>query len=175
MTLLEIQRRSVPGSAPHPTHHRQESAMKVTRWDPFRELEEMSSRLNRFFGQAAPRQLSDDGGEALADWAPPIDIQETEVEYLIHADLPAVKKEDVKVSVQEGMLAVEGERRQEKEEKGRRFHRVERSYGKFVRRLALPTDVDQEKVAAEFKDGVLIVHLPKSAVAKPRSIDVSVS
>jgi HSP20 family protein len=149
--------------------------MKMTRWDPFRELEEMSSRLNRFFNQTSPRQLSEDGGETLADWVPAIDIQETDGEYLIHADLPAVKKEDVKVSVQDGILAVEGERKQEKEEKGRKFHRLERSYGRFVRRLALPTDVDQQQVAAEFKDGVLVVHLPKSVAAKPRTIDVSVS
>ncbi len=148
--------------------------MKMTRWDPFRELEDMSSRLNRFFGQTASRPLGDDGGEALADWAPAIDVQETDREYLISADLPAVKKEDVKVSVQDGILAVEGERRQEKEEKGKKFHRVERSYGKFVRRLTLPTDVDQQKVAADFKDGVLQVHLPKSATVKPRSIDVAV-
>jgi HSP20 family protein len=114
-------------------------------------------------------------GENFADWAPAIDVQETEGEYLIKADLPAVKKEDVKVSVEDGILAVEGERQQEKEEKGRKFHRIERSYGRFVRRLAVPTDVDQSKVAAEFKDGVLNVHLPKSAIAKPRAIDVKVS
>jgi HSP20 family protein len=149
--------------------------MKMTRWDPLRELEEASARLNRFFGQSAGRPLGDDGGEMLADWAPAIDVQETEGEYLIKADLPAVNKEDVKVSVQDGILAVEGERRQEKEEKGRKFHRIERSYGRFVRRLALPTDVDQPKMAAEFKDGVLSVHLPKSAAAKPRTIDVAVS
>lgn len=149
--------------------------MKMTRWDPFRELEEMSTRLNRFFSHGSPRTLGEDGSETLADWVPAIDIQETNGEYLVHADLPAVKKEDVKVSVQDGVLAVEGERRQEKEEKGKRFHRIERSYGKFVRRLALPTDVDEQKVAAEFKDGVLSVHLPKSAAAKPRSVDVSVS
>jgi len=148
--------------------------MKITRWDPFRELEDMSTRLNRFFGQAASRRLGDDGSEMLADWAPAIDVQETDGEYLISADLPAVKKEDVKVSVQDGILAVEGERRQEREEKGKKFHRIERSYGKFVRRLTLPTDVDQEKLAAEFKDGVLQVHLPKSVTAKPRSIDVAV-
>lgn len=148
--------------------------MKMTRWDPFRELEEMSTRLNRIFGQPAARQLGADGGETLADWAPAIDVQETDAEYLIHADLPAVKKEDVKVSVQDGILAVEGERRQEKEEKGRKFHRIERSYGRFVRRLALPTDVDQQKVAAEFKEGVLTVRLPKSAAATPKTIDVSV-
>jgi hypothetical protein len=90
-----------------------------------------------------------------ADWAPAIDVQETDGEYLIKADLPAVKREDVKVSVEDGILAVEGERQQEKEEKGKKFHRIERSYGKFVRRVSVPSDVDQAHVAAEFKDGVL--------------------
>jgi HSP20 family protein len=73
------------------------------------------------------------------------------------------------------MLSVEGERKQEKEEQGKRFHRVERAYGKFVRRLAVPSDVDEQKVMAEFKDGVLNVHLPKSAAAKPKQIDVKVA
>ena len=112
--------------------------MAITRWDPFRELEEMSSRLNRLFRQGAGGQPGTDGSEALADWAPAIDIQETDGEYLVHADLPAVKKEDVKVSVQDGILAVEGERKHEKDEKGKRFHRVERSFGRFVRRITLP-------------------------------------
>jgi HSP20 family protein len=93
----------------------------------------------------------------------------------VKADLPAVKKEDVKVSLEDGVLAIEGERKQEKEEKGKKFHRIERSYGKFVRRLAVPTDADPQKASAEFKDGVLNVHLPKSPAAKPRSIDVNVS
>jgi HSP20 family protein len=147
--------------------------MKLTRWDPFRELEEMSTRLSRLIGQpAGGRPLAE--GEVFADWAPAIDVQETDNEYLIKADLPAVKKEDVKVSVEDGVLAVEGERQQEKEEKGKKFHRIERSYGKFVRRLAVPSDVDQAKVSAEFREGVLNVHLPKSAVAKPRTVDVKV-
>jgi HSP20 family protein len=72
-------------------------------------------------------------------------------------------------------LSVEGERNQEKEEKGKKFHRIERSYGKFVRRLALPTDVDEQKIVAEFKDGVLNVHLPKTPTAKPRMIDIKVA
>jgi HSP20 family protein len=147
--------------------------MKLTRWDPFRELEDMSARLNRIFGPR-PAAIGAEG-EPLADWAPQIDVQETDGEYLVHADLPAVKKEDVKVSVQGGVLAVEGERKQEKEDKGKRFHRIERSYGRFERRLTLPTDVDEQKVAAEFKDGVLTVHLPKSPTASPRTIDVAVS
>jgi HSP20 family protein len=149
--------------------------MNIVRWDPFRELEEVSSRLNRFFGQPAVRRGAEDESAFFADWAPAVDVQETETEYLVKADLPEVKKEDVKVDIKEGILSVEGERRQEKEEKGKKFHRIERSYGKFVRRLAVPTDVDEQKVGAEFKDGVLQVHLPKTAAAKPRAIDIKVA
>jgi HSP20 family protein len=101
-------------------------------------------------------------------------VQETEKEYLLKADLPDVRKEDVKVDVKEGILSVEGERRQEKEEKGKKFHRIERAYGKFVRRMAVPSDVDEQHIGAEFKDGVLNVHLPKSSTAKSKSIDITV-
>jgi HSP20 family protein len=149
--------------------------LNVTRWDPFRELEEMSTRLNRFFGQAPTRQLSENGELSLADWAPAVDVQETDGEYVVKADLPAVKKEDVKVEVVDGVLSVSGERKQEKEEKGKRFHRIERACGRFERRLSLPTEVDPQKIAAEFKDGVLQVHLPKSPTARPQSIDVKVT
>jgi HSP20 family protein len=149
-----------------------EAAMKMMRWDPFRELEDMSTRLNRFFGQMPAR--TEEEGRFFADWAPAVDVEETDKEYLIKADLPAVQKDDVKVGIEDGVLTVQGERKQEKEEKGKRFHRVERNYGKFVRRMSVPLDVDQQKVAADFKDGVLNVHLPKSNGAKARSIDVKV-
>jgi len=148
--------------------------MNLVRWDPFRELEDMSTRLNRFFGQAPLRSGAEDAA-MFADWAPAIDVQETDKEYLLKADLPDVKKEDVKVDVKDGVLHVEGERRMEKEDKGRKFHRIERAYGKFVRRMALPADVDDQKIAAEFKDGVLNIHIPKSAAATPRSIAVKVA
>jgi HSP20 family protein len=150
--------------------------MALVRWNPFRELEEMQTRLNRLFGES-PTQRAGNGDEGLffANWSPAVDIQETEKEYLIKADLPEVKKEDVKVELLDGSLTIEGERRQEKEEKGKRFHKVEREYGKFVRRFGLPNEVDASKVQAEFKDGVLNVHLPKSVAAKPKAIDVKVS
>jgi HSP20 family protein len=148
--------------------------MNLMRWDPFRELEDMSTRLNRFFGKAPAMRMGLDE-ETFADWAPALDVQETDKEYLVKTDLPEVKREDVKVTVENGMLAVEGERKMEMEEKGKKFHRVERSYGKFVRRLAVPSDVDAQKVAADFKDGVLNVHLPKSAAAKSKTIDVKVA
>lgn len=148
--------------------------MPMTKWNPMQDLEDMTTRLNRLFGPAA-RWSAADNKDVFADWAPAIDVEETEAEYLIKADLPAMKKEDVKVSVEDGVLAIEGERRQEKEEKGKKFHRVERSFGTFVRRMALPTDVDQQKFMAEFKDGVLNVHLPKTPTAASRKMEVKVN
>ena len=148
--------------------------MNLTRWDPFRELEEMSTRLNRLVDQPTARARAGDGF-TMSDWTPALDVEETDEEYLIKADLPAVNKDDVHVGIENGTLAVSGERQQEKEEKGKRFHRVERAYGRFERRLTLPADVDPTKVAAEFKNGVLQVHLPKSPAARPRSVEVKVS
>ena len=148
--------------------------MALVRWDPFRELEDMSERLNRVFSRPA---LRTNGQENLtvADWIPTVDISETESEYTIKAELPEVKKEDVKVTVEDGVLTIQGERRQEKEEKGKRFHRVERSYGSFVRSFTLPEAVDNGGVKAEYKDGVLNLHLPKSEKVKPKSIEVKVA
>jgi HSP20 family protein len=134
----------------------------------------MSERLNRVFSRPS---LRNSGKENLtvADWLPTVDISETEGEYLIKAELPEVKKEDVKVTVENGVLTLQGERRQEKEEKGRKFHRVERSYGSFVRSFSLPESVDEGAVKAEYKDGVLNLHLPKSERVKPKAIDVKVA
>lgn len=145
----------------------------LMRWDPFRELEDMSDRLNRMFARPA---IQTNGKETMtvADWTPTVDISETDVEYQIKAEIPDVKKEDVKVTVEDGVLTIQGQRKQEKEEKGKRYHRVERSYGSFVRSFSLPDLVDEEKVNAEFKDGILNLHLPKSEKAKPKSIEVKV-
>lgn len=148
--------------------------MTLVRWDPFRELEDMSERLNRVFSRPTLRN----GGKenlTVADWMPTVDISETDGEYLIKAELPEVRKEDVKVTVENGVLTLQGERRQEKEEKGKRFHRVERSYGSFVRSFTLPESVDESGVRAEYKDGVLNLHLPKTEKVKPKAIDVKVA
>ena len=101
--------------------------MNIEKWNPFRELEDIQARLNRVFGEAPMRPA--DGGLFFADWAPLVDIQETDKEYLIKAELPDVKKEQVKVEVLDGVLTLQGERTQEKEEKGTKFHKVERSFG----------------------------------------------
>jgi len=148
--------------------------MNIVKWNPFRELEDIQTRLNRVFNDTPMRRAEGDG-LFFADWAPPVDIEETAKEYLIKAELPEVKKENVKIEVLEGVLTIEGERTQEKEEKGKRFHKVERSYGKFGRQFALPNEVDATKVLADYKDGVLNVHLPKTAAAKPTSVQVKVA
>ena len=151
----------------------------VTRWDPFAELAEASERFNRVFNRPVKgvfdRRLLEDDALVTPEWAPACDIHETDGEYLIKADLPDVKKDDVKVSVQDGILAIQGERLSEKEEKGKKVHRVERSFGRFLRTFALPTHVDSGEVNAQFKDGVLTVHLPKTASATPKAIDVKVA
>jgi HSP20 family protein len=148
--------------------------MELARWNPFRELEDMQGRLNRLFGEPSFARTGENG-MSFSGWSPAVDVQETDKEYLIKADLPDVKKEDVKVELLDGTLTIEGERQQEKEEKGKTFHKIEREYGKFLRRFAMPSEVDASKVQADFKNGVLNVHLPKSATAKPKAIDVKVS
>lgn len=149
--------------------------MSIVRWDPFRELEDMSHRLNRLFNRTD--LMGPEGKEALAttEWSPAVDIIETPEEFLIRAECPAVAKEDIKVSVEHGTLHISGERKQEKEEKTKKYHRVERSFGSFVRSFALPENVDESRVNAEFKDGLLNVHLPKAEKTKPRAVDVKIS
>jgi HSP20 family protein len=143
-------------------------------WNPFGELDEVQNRLGNFFGGRFPRFGNGNGGLKLADWAPQVDITEDDKEYLVKADLPEMKKEEIKVNVEESVLSVSGERKAEKEEKNKKFHRIERSYGSFMRSFTLPEDANGAKVSAEFKDGVLKVHLPKSPVAKSNAIEVKV-
>ena len=152
--------------------------MSLVRWNPFRELEDMSTRLNRIFGQStAPRAAGEAGDDSMLvfDWSPMVDVVETPEEFQIKAELPEVKKEDVRVFVDEGILRIEGERKQEKEDKGKKYHRVERSYGSFLRTFTLPDYIDDSKVRAEFKDGVLNVRLPKTEKAKPKAVEVKVA
>lgn len=149
--------------------------MNLVKWDPFRELEDVSARLNRIFGRSAVRADADNQMLAMVDWTPSVDISETNDAYLIKGEIPGVKKEDVNVCIQDGMLTIQGERRQEKDEKGKKFHRVECSYGSFMRSFRVPEDADENKVKAEFKDGMISVTLPKSAKTKTKSINVAVT
>jgi len=148
----------------------------LTRWEPLREMEDFQNRLSTLFGRPQ-RRTNGHGREeiTLADWMPLADVTEDEKEYLIKAELPEVKKDDVKVAVENGVLTISGERQFEKEQKNKKYHRVERAYGSFVRSFTLPEGADADKVNAEFKDGVLKVHLPKSEEVKPKQIEVKVA
>lgn len=149
--------------------------MNLVKWDPFRELEEVSNHLNRIFGRTPARAETGHEMLAMADWTPSVDISETDTAYLIKAEIPGVKKEDIKVTIQDGMVTIQGERKMEKEEKDKKFHRIERSYGSFMRSFSVPEDVEEGDVKAEFKDGMINVTLPKSGKPKAKSIEVSVT
>ena len=148
----------------------------LTRWDPFKEMEETQSRLARILGLASARTGNGDKESmTVTEWAPSVDIIEDDKEWLVKAGLPEVKKEDVTVTVENGVLTITGERKFEKEEKYKKYHRIERSYGNFLRSFTLPDGADSGKVNAEFKEGVLKVHLPKSEKAKPKAVEVKVT
>jgi HSP20 family protein len=148
--------------------------MNLVKWDPFAELEDVSKSLNRIFGRF-PARPADREALAMADWAPTVDISETDSAYMIKGEIPGVNKEDVKVTIEDGMITMRGERKLEKEEKDKKFHRIERSYGSFMRSFRVPDDVDENAVKAEFKDGMINVTLPKSGKSKARSINVSIT
>lgn len=132
--------------------------MTLMKWEPLREMEDMFDRYTSRLGWPNMNQ------EALSAsaWSPKVDIVETDKEYLIKAELPEVNKEDVKVNIENGELRLSGERKQEKEEKGKKFHRIERYHGSFMRSFSLPDNVDADNIKASFKDGMLNLSLPKS-------------
>lgn len=148
--------------------------MNLIKWDPLRELEEVTNRLNRLFGRSLPQTSTSQEMLTMADWTPSVDIAETGTAYLVKGEIPGVNKDDVKVTVEDGMLTIQGERKMEKEEKGKKFHRIERSYGSFMRSFRVPDDVEESKIKAEFKDGMINVTLPKSEKAKSKSKAVNI-
>jgi HSP20 family protein len=142
--------------------------MNITRWEPFREMEDMFRQYSPFFARALRRN-----GEG-TEWSPVADITETDKEYLIKAELPEVKKEDVKVTLDNGVITISGERRQEKEQKEANEIRIESFYGTFSRSFSLPDNIDAKSIQAESKDGVLKVRIPKTKAAEPKKIAVEV-
>jgi len=121
--------------------------LNVTRWEPFREFEKLPEQMVRLFGFPTIRPYTAEEALTVADFMPPVDIYETEKEYLIKLDLPELHKEEVKVFVEDGVLSIQGERKKEKEEKGKKFLRIERSYGTFLRTFTVPPDADETRIA----------------------------
>lgn len=142
--------------------------MTLIRWDPFRQMVEMSSRLNRT-ANAAYNQGSE---ESLGAWAPPVDIFEKHDHLVIRAEVPGVPMEDIDVRVENGVLTLRGDRKQETEVNEEDAYRLERIYGTFTRTFSLPTTVDGTKVTASYKDGVLEVTIPKVETAKPTRVEI---
>jgi HSP20 family protein len=140
--------------------------MNLTRWDPFAGFDTLFNRVT----PNLPRLFMEEEGGIGVEFTPLADIGETEKEYLVRAELPGLKKEDVKVTMTNGFMTIEGERKREMEEKGEKLHRVERYYGRFVRNFALPENIVPETVRCECKDGVLTVHIPKTEHQRPREI-----
>ncbi len=147
--------------------------MTLVTWSPLREFEDFFSRYNRLSRGLLTGNGNGDRG--VADWRPAADISETGKEYLIKAELPAVAKKDVEVTVEDGVITIKGERRVEKSDEEEKRHRIETFYGSFSRSFSLPADVDETAIRAESKDGILQVHLPKTEVQKPTVIDIKVS
>ena len=145
-------------------------------WNQLREMEALRHGLGSLLNRS-PAQWPEGQEEplAVAEWSPLVDISEDDKEYLIKAELPEVKKEDVKVTAEDGTLTIMGERKFEKAEKNKKYHRVERAYGSFGRSFSLPDDASPAKVTADFKDGVLKVHLAKDEKAKPQQVKINVS
>lgn len=143
--------------------------MRLTRWEPFREMDELFKGFGPLLGRMPGRM-----GEGPEEFMPLADIVEKEKEYLIKIDLPEVPKDDVKVTFEDGVLTVRGERKVEKEEKGDKVHRTERYYGMFERSFVLPEDVDAKAIRAESRDGVLTMHLPRIALERARPLAISV-
>lgn len=147
----------------------------LSKWNPLRELDELQSRITGMLGRPLLKPESAFREPVvMSEWSPLVDITEDEKEFVIKVELPEVKRDDIKVTVENGVLAISGERKFEKEEKTKKYHRVERSYGSFMRSFTLPEETESEKVNAEFKDGVLKVHLMKTTSTKPSPHTVKV-
>ncbi len=155
--------------------------MAIVRWNPIRDLtswsadfSNMQREINRMFDAVLRGGMVDDSTFGPSIWTPAVDITEKDDEYLVKVELPGVEKNDVQITLESNILTVKGEKKQEKEEKGENYHRMERSYGSFQRSFTLPTTVKSDKIDASFKDGVLSIRLPKSEEAKPKLIEVKV-
>ena len=143
--------------------------MTLVRWDPFRELVTMSDRLNRML--AEPSALAREG-EPYGTWAPPVDIFEKDDTLYLRAELPGMRKEDIDVRIENGVLTLTGERRRDEVLTHATSHRLERMHGTFTRGVTLPTTVDAGRIAASYRDGVLEIQLPKSEASKPKRVDI---
>jgi HSP20 family protein len=148
--------------------------MALIRWDPFREMSSLQERMNRLMSDFRTRSPFGEEEMAQGAWIPAVDIYETKESIVLNVELPGVTKEDIALEVKDSTLTIKGEKKLEKNVKEENFHRLERSYGSFTRAFTLPSTVQQDKVKAKFRDGILEIMLPKAEEAKPKQIKVDV-
>lgn len=143
---------------------------RITRWDPFKELEEIQSRMTRMFEEAFGR--SSFAIERTGTWSPTVDVYETDKDYVIRAELPGIDRKDIEIEVKENALTLKGEKKREEEVKEENYYLLERCYGSFSRTFTLPPIADLSKASASYRDGVLEVRVPKREEAKPQKIKI---
>ena len=146
--------------------------MAITRWDPFRDLGILQERMNRVFEDAAVRGWKNDEPSATTSWSPAVDIYETDSEIMVQAELPGIDRKDIALQLENNVLTLKGDRRFEKETNHENYHRIERSYGGFSRAFTIPTIVDEDKIRADYRDGILKIALPKKEQVKAKQIKI---
>ncbi|RJQ30997.1 MAG: Hsp20/alpha crystallin family protein [Peptococcaceae bacterium] len=148
--------------------------MSLMKWDPFRDLLNIQQSIGRLFDDRFLR-LPEERGELPSAFMFPVDIQDKGDSLMVRAEIPGLKREDIKISFSDGRLSIQGERKKEAREENTRFLRVERSYGNFYRSFNIDVPVEQERITASYRDGILEVSLPKAEESKPKLIDIEIS
>jgi HSP20 family protein len=149
--------------------------MTLVQWGPFRDLMTLQDRMNRLFDESMRGARTPDEAMSTTSWSPAVDIYETENEIVLKAELPEVDQKEIDIQVANNTLTISGERKFDESLKKENFHRIERAYGLFSRSFTLPSLINQEKIKAEYKEGVLRVELPKRDETKPKQIKVAIS
>ena len=145
--------------------------MTLVRWEPFRELAALQNEMGRWMNQVAGGTTPGGNGQS-SSWLPAVDVWETEKEIVLSFDLPGIPEDQISVELDDNVLTVSGQRERSQEETGERFYRYERRFGTFSRTVTLPAGVNEEQVKADYKDGVLEIHVPKPEEQKPKRIQV---
>lgn len=148
--------------------------MDIVRWEPFNGLDRIQSRINEFFDEAFGRAPAYSNAPN-SSWSPPVDILESRDAYLIRAEVPGMKKEEIHLEFKNGMVTLSGERKFDEPAEGVEYHRIERAAGKFARHFTLPQTIKQDEMKASYRDGILEIHIPKADEAKPKQIAISIN
>jgi len=148
--------------------------MTLTRWNPTRDLMNITDDMNRFMSNIFSDQGTREASLFRGAWSPAVDISEDNNSFYLYVELPGLNRDDVNVSYEEGLLTITGEKKVADESKERNYHRVERGYGRFERSFRLTSNIDANKISADFSNGVLAVTLPKVETAKPKEIEVKI-